>query len=145
MRGVLLVDATAQQSPSTDAPQTGKLFRLKWNRYEAESYLIHPATLRRFVEQTLGPGELTAQAIQGGMEYLEAQMGPPFIRDPLAETALLRGEAVSKTVLPGFLQACGIHGFDKSDYYKVAAVQQPDELPPEVTEKLDAMAQALGL
>ena len=146
LKGYVLLDGDNREEPEREVAAE-RLSVGRWQRYEIESYLIHPATLRRFVEQTLGPGEATAQAIQAGMEYLETQMAPPFIRDPLpAElTATLRQEPISKKVLPGFLQVVGLGRLQKSEYYQIAAVQQPDELPPEVTEKLDAIAQALGL
>ncbi|MBI3761102.1 MAG: AAA family ATPase [Chloroflexi bacterium] len=147
MRGVLLVDGDTRINPSEpdELGERGKLHRIKWNRREIESYLIHPKTLTRFLERTIGPGEISAPAITAGLEYVEKQMGTPFINDPLTETELLRSARASKTILPGFLQAAGIHAFEKSDFYEIAAVQKPEELPPEVPEKLDLIAKALGL
>ena len=40
--------------PATEITGQG-LQRLRWDRYEIESYLYHPAALRRYVEQKVGP------------------------------------------------------------------------------------------
>ena len=48
--GVILLDGDDDRR-LTESDITGQgLQRLRWQRYEVESYLIHPRTLERFVE-----------------------------------------------------------------------------------------------
>jgi hypothetical protein len=41
--------------------------------------------------------------------------------------------------------AAGIHGYDYTSYDEIAAVMTPEEIHPEVKEKLDFIQQAFGL
>src|ERR1035441_5300752 len=50
--GVWVLDTDGKAKvPTSPAPEKGKLNRLAWSRYEAESYLIHPAALARYIDQ----------------------------------------------------------------------------------------------
>lgn len=127
---------------------TGKadvLQRLRWRRYEVESYLLHPALLERFVEHLAGPGTgvtlLRAEMLRTFQaEYLENPAQPiPLV------AAFLRNEPASKTTIPALLQTAGIHGFEKRRMHEIAALARPEELDAEVAEKLDAICVAFGV
>jgi hypothetical protein len=111
----------------------------RWRRYEAESYLLHPAALGRFVETRTEP--LFQRAAR---KVLEEQLTPPMLRSPLAEHDIYEALRSSKTLLPKFFEAAGL-SVPKRDYYLVAEQMRRDELPPEVGEKLDTIARHLAI
>ncbi len=123
--------------------------RLRWRRYEIESYLIHPAALQRFLEKSIGAGSLSTAAVQSMRDELERVLQADFMRDPanpipLVET-YFRTEAVSKTLLPGLLQAAGLNNLPKREFFGIAAQFYPDEVHPEIIERLNQIKQAFGV
>lgn len=149
--GVELVDGDAHPGRQTTPPTEGRLRRLRWRRYEVESYLVHPAALERFVEHTVGEGEASAEARRDMLAYLERTFTPAFLADPLpAEPnplieAYFEQRKARTEVLPPILTAAGLPGFPYTRYHEIAAVMYPEEIHPEVREKLDAIQQAFGL
>lgn len=147
--GLIILDGDDDRRiPET--PITGQgLQRLRWKRYEIESYLVHPAALERFVEKVVGPGELSAQARTDLLSYIEQTLSPAFLADPMAPNPLIEAyleQRKARTeVIPPMLTAAGIHGFYYTRYYEIAAVMRPEEIHPEVIEKLDAIQRAFGL
>jgi predicted ATPase len=118
--GLQLLDGDARPE-IPDTPITGQgLQRLRWRRYEIESYLIHPASLERFVEEKVGPGDHSLSARQDLRAYLEKTFR-------------------SSSFL---LSAAGLPGFPYTRYHEMAAVMRPEEIHPEVIEKLDALCRA---
>ncbi|MEK6629983.1 MAG: hypothetical protein AABY89_04525, partial [Acidobacteriota bacterium] len=59
--------------------------------------------------------------------------------------AYLEQRKARTDVLPRILDAAGLPGFDYRRYCEIAAVMQPDEIHPEVVEKLDGIQRAFGL
>jgi hypothetical protein len=133
-----------------DTPLTGQgLQRVRWRRYEIESYLIHPAALGRFVEKIVGPGVQSEQARKDMLGYLEQTFTAAFLNDsmktnPLIE-AYLEQRKAREEVIPPILSAAGIHGFPYTRYHEIAALMLPAEIHPEVIEKLDAIQKAFRL
>ncbi len=121
------------------------LQRLRWRRYEIESYLLHPVLMARFVEHLAGPGT--------PVELLRAEMLKIFQADFLANpaapiplvAAYLKSEPASKTTIPALLQSAGIHAFEKRRMHEIAALAKPEELDAEVREKLDQICRAFGI
>lgn len=144
--GLELLDGDARpELQSTDITGQG-LQRLRWRRYEIESYLVHPASLERFVEEQIGPGEHSAQSKRDMLAYLETTFTPAFLQDPLAghpliEAYLERRKARTE-VLPPILDAAGLPGFPYTRYHEIASLMTTDEIHPEVIEKLDAIVKA---
>ena len=90
--GVWLVDADGRQRiPPSEAPERQKLNRACWKRYETESYLVHPASLARYIDQQTGSagGADTVRRFlsQQFTNYLGKSAGPQvaddFIANPL--------------------------------------------------------------
>jgi len=136
LKGILLLDGDNRTLP--DRELTGENFSiLRWERYEAESYLFHPAALERFVSREVG--ELLAKP---ALDYLREQMPPAFYNNPLATSAFLKSEPASKTLLPELLSRSGVQ-IGKSEYFLIAEQMLPDEIPVEVGEKLDAIAEVV--
>jgi hypothetical protein len=144
--GLEILDGDAR--PELQATEiTGQgLQRLRWRRYEIESYLVHPASLERFVEAQIGPAEHSAQAKRDMRTYLEKTFTAAFLQDslvghPLVE-AYLEQRKARTDVIPPILDAAGLPGFPYTRYHEIAAVMRPEEIHPEVIEKLDAIVQA---
>jgi hypothetical protein len=154
--GIWFIDADGRQIPPSERPERGKLNRLCWSRYEAESYLVHPAALARFIDRKAGAGgaeavrRFLAQAFEG---YAGTGLGAPiadaFIQNPLQPSRIvenyLRETKARKTIVGGVLQEGGLHGMDYTRFSEIAAIMEPQEIHPEVKEKLDFIQQAFGL
>ncbi|MCY2952080.1 MAG: AAA family ATPase [Planctomycetota bacterium] len=137
IHGVLLLDGDNRKLPDREVAAEN-LTIIRWSRYEAESYLLHREALRRFVAERL---ELRVEA---AMRFLEDQVPPAVLRDPLGTHDYLNSTPLSKTLLPGFFKAAGIQ-LSKNEYYQVAQQMKREEIATEVVEKLDTIAKAFGL
>ncbi|MAE70843.1 MAG: hypothetical protein CME06_10285 [Gemmatimonadetes bacterium] len=142
--GLELVDGDANPS-ILSSEITGRGFqRLRWRRYEIESYLVHPAALARFVEHQVGRS-LAEQHIEDLHAHFENEYPPAVLKDPLGEHEYLNTTKARTRLLPPALNAAGLHGFPYTRYNEIAALMIPEEIHPEVTEKLDAICRAFGI
>jgi len=132
LKSVLLLDGDNRNLPDREITADG-LSILRWERYEAESYLLHPTSLERFLNAEREP--LFAKP---AMDYLREQLPPAFFHSPLEAGAFLRAEPASKTLLPALLAKAEVT-ISKSDYFLLAQQMKPEELPPEVEDKLNAI------
>jgi hypothetical protein len=140
-------DTRAEIQPT---PITGQgLQRARWRRYEIESYLVHPAALERFVEKIVGPGAMSAEARKDMLACMEKTFTPAFLAEPLKPNPLidayLEQRKARTEVIPPILDAAGLQGFPYTRYHEIAAVMRPEEIHPEVIEKLDAIRGAFRL
>lgn len=145
-----LLDGDSQNKADDDITGTAdRIQRLRWRRYEIESYLIHPAPLARFVEKRLGPGDLSHQPKAALMNELRQKLEQGFLDDPMHPGALvesfLKNEPASKTLIPGLLQAAGLSNVPKREYCEIAAQFRKEEVHPEVIERLNQIKQAFGV
>jgi hypothetical protein len=80
---------------------------------------------------------------------LGRQIADAFIADPLQPSQIVQrylAETKARTtIVNGILQEGGVHGMDYTSYREIAAVMLPEEIHPEVREKLDFIQQAFGL
>ena len=132
LKAALLLDGDNRSLPDREITADG-LTILRWERYEAESYLLHPTSLERFL--TAEKGSLFAKP---AMDYMREQLPPAFFHLPLEASAFLRAEPASKTLLPDLLTKADV-SISKSDYFLLARQMKPEEVPPEVGEKLNAI------
>ena len=129
--------------PDTGLTGTG-LQRLRWQRYEIESYLVHPDALARFIEAVVGT-DSTAAHVEGMLSYWRNAFPPAVVKDPIADHAYLV-EAKARTMLVApLLEAAGLHGLPYTRYHEIAERMLPEEIHPEVVEKLDAICRAFGV
>ena len=132
LRAALLLDGDNRNLLDHEIAADG-LTILRWERYEAESYLLHPTSLDRFLDAE--KGTLFAKP---AMDYLREQLPPAFFNSPLEASAFLRAEPASKTLLPNLLAKAEV-AISKSDYLLLAQQMRREEIPPEVKDKLDAI------
>ena len=143
--GIVLMDGDDNPNvPETAISGTG-LQRVRWKRYEIESYLVLPAVLERFVEKVVGGPALATINIEDLRHHFVENYPPAFLRDPLADIRMLIGTKARSDLIPPALSAAGIHGIPYTRFDEIAALMQPEEIHPEVTEKLDAIQKAFNL
>ncbi len=135
-------DARAE-APAAEVRPSGMQV-LRWSRYEIESYLVHPAAIDRFLEQKVGAGAPSAEHRKAAREELQRLLPAAVLDDPLGDHPILQAMKASDDILLRVLRAAGLPEVDKSDLYQIAAVMAPEEIHPEVIEKLDAIRKAFG-
>jgi len=142
--GLELVDGDARPEIQS-TPITGQGFqRLRWKRYEIESYLVHPDVLARYVEKIVGTGAAPLH-VQDLRKHFAETYPPAFLRNPLGDLPLLLSTKACTLLLPPALEAAGLAGIPYTRYHEIAGVMKPEEIHPEVKERLDAIQKAFGL
>lgn len=142
--GFELVDGDARpEIPSTSVTGSG-LQRLRWKRYEVESYLVHPDALARYVKQMVGP-EIAALHLEDLKKHFSENYPPAFLKDPFGDYPYLTGTKARTDLLPAALAAAGLPGIPYTSYYEIAAGMLREEIHPEVKEKLDDIQRAFRL
>ncbi len=135
-------DNQKNRAPDTITGAADKLQRLRWRRYEIESYLIAFEPLRRFFESRLG-GEAAATI---GVESLRRQLA--FLAGKDESDRLVKvffeSEPISKTLLPELILQAGIDA-PKRQYFEIAANFRAEEVHPEIIERLNQIKQAFGV
>ena len=133
LKGIELRDGDTRQPEGGPAGMR----RLRWVQTEIEFYLLHPAALERFLKT-----ECESDAAERGMVYMRSSL-PPALFDAPFENRLIATTKES-TVLDGILQEAGLR-LEKTKYWRIAAQMRPEEVHPEVREKLDAIAAHFGI
>ena len=142
--GLELLDGDARpEIPNTEITGTG-FQRLRWHRYEIESYLVHPAALARFVEAMVG-ASTAAPHVEDMHNHIQREFPPAVIDDPLGDHAFLNATKARTHILPPLLNAAGLHDLPYTRYHEIAHAMLPGEIHPEVVEKLDAVCGAFGV
>ena len=142
--GLELVDGDAHHDIQS-TPVTGRgMQRLRWRRYEIESYLVHPQALRRFVEATAGDANATLRA-DAMLRYWRDEVPPAVVRDPLGDHEYLNVTKARTRLIPPLLDAAGVTDLPYTRYHEIARQMLPEEIHPEVIEKLDAICRAFGV
>lgn len=126
-----------------------KMQRIRWRRYEIESYLIHPQALQRFVEKRLGGAPLSDVPVAAMLDELRETLQQQFMERPAEPVALVEAyfssQPVSKKLIPALLQAAGLNNVPKRDFFEIAALFKPEEVHPEIIERLNQIKQAFGV
>jgi len=138
--GIELIDGDAHPNIQESAIATAGLRRLRWRRYEIESYLVHPDALGRFVETMVGQ-ENAASHVEDMFAHWRDEFPPAIMRDPLGNHEFLNSTKARKRLIPPLLEAAGIHNVAYTRYHEIAQMMRPEEIHPEVTEKLDTICQ----
>ena len=142
--GLELLDGDARpEIQNTEITGTG-FQRLRWHRYEIESYLVHPAALARFVEAMVG-ASTAAPHVEDMHNHIQREFPPAVIDDPLGDHAFLNATKARTHILPPLLNAAGLHDLPYTRYHEIARAMLPGEIHPEVVEKLDSVCRAFGV
>ena len=114
-------------------------------RSRATSFIRMPSSTR-FVAAEVGPGSAEMH-VAGHAGPLAQRMFPPaVVNDPLGESRISERQTKARTrLLPPMLDAAGLHGLPYTRYHEIAALMLPEEIHPEVIEKLDAICRAFGV
>ena len=142
--GLELVDGDAHPGIQSRAITGAGLQRLRWRRYEIESFLVHQDTLARFVASIVG-AESAAPHVDDMRAYMRRELPPGVIDDPLGDHPFLNGTKARTEILLPVLNAAGIPELPYTRYHEIARVMLPEEIHPEVVEKLDAICRAFGV
>jgi len=129
-----------------ETPITGQGFqKIRWKRYEIESYLLHPDALSRYVIYKVG-SEVTARIhVEDLNKHFSEKYPPAFLKNPFEDEPYLISSKARTDLLPPALTAAGLPGIDYTSYYEIAALMKPEEIHPEVIEKLNAIQRAFRL
>ena len=131
--GLCLLDGNNRDGKDEGRDQAGFQV-LQWYRYEIENYLLQPDAIKRFVERT-------PTANPDGIDA-EFRRQLPEGTDLFGDHTVLRRVKASKDLLLPMLERAG-RRTKKTDLYQLAAVMKPEEIHPEVEEKLDRIAEEL--
>src|SRR5262249_5966213 len=108
--GILLLDGDNRGLPDREVASEGLAIE-RWTRYEAESYLMYPEALIRFVVSRTMP--LSADRARS---FLQDQLPPAVYRSPLGDHDFWVNTPVSKTLLPAFFREVQLP-LSKAAYY----------------------------
>ena len=142
--GLELRDGDAHPAIGDTAITGTGLQRLRWRRYEIESYLLHPQALARFVTAQVGASAAPPH-VADLRAWWQDQFPPAVTREPLGDHEFLNVTKARTRLLEPMLEAAGIHGLPYTRYHEIAAAMLPDEIHPEVAAKLDAVCRAFGV
>ena len=142
--GLQVLDGDAHPDIRETEVTGAGLQRLRWRRYEIESYLVHPAALTRFVESLVGVGLATSH-VESMLAYIRREFPPGVVDDPLGDHEFLNVTKARTRLLRPLLAAAGIHDLPYTRYHEIAELMDPAEIHPEVVEKLDAICRAFGV
>ena len=142
--GLELVDGDAHEAVG-DTPITGNgLQRVRWRRYEIESYLLHPEALARFVTAQVDVN-VAQPHIDDMLAWWQREVPPAVAEEPFAEHPFLNRTKARTGLLSPLLEAAEIFMLPYTRYHEIAALMLPAEIHPEVSEKLDAICRAFGV
>ena len=134
IRGLCLLDGDNRDEPDDETTAAG-LVVLRWRRYEIENYLMQPNVIGRFAF----PENLPLMRKQVDAVFHEqVPQGTDLFGD---HVALTRIKASDEFLVPR-LEALD-RPTPKRDLYLLAEGMTPDEIHPEVIEKLNRLAEVL--
>ena len=134
VRALCLLDGDNRDEPDEEMTRAG-LVVLRWRRYEIENYLLHPEAIKRFA---FPEHPLLGRQVETAF-WRQVPPGTALFGD---HVALVRVKASGEFLSP-LLQSLD-RDTPKKDMYLLAAAMREDEIHPEVHEKLDRIASALG-
>jgi hypothetical protein len=105
---------------------------------------VHPAALARYVEQQVGSAAAQPH-LEDLRKHFEEHYPPAFLKDPFGDDPYLSNTKARTDLLPPALTAAGLPGVPYTRYNEIAALMRPEEIHPEVREKLDLIQKAFNL
>jgi hypothetical protein len=120
--------------------QSGALIETMWNRREIENYLPIPEVIERYVNQQ--PVDLFKRHDLSVMnKMIQDYIPPAALRD--RSESWWRDEKISDVldkIFKKYFQSLNMPVLmDKSKYFELVLMAKPEEIDPEIKEKLDAI------
>ncbi len=145
MRGVQVSDRDGNENiPGNKMALNDTLLKLCWARYEIENYLVHPVVLARFIGEIIG-SHAPLSNVDTMRDAMRKHLPGTVVDDPMGNHDVLVGTKMRKSILPEILKNAGLLGYPYTRYAEVAAVMQPDEIHPDITNTLDAIVKHFNL
>ena len=139
MQGVQLLDGDKSKPEDTASSRKPLLETLFWERKEIQSYLLHPDSVMCYL-QSRTSGDKVAKA----QRYMKDNLRPKFFEAPDGELPFL-GDFAIKEFFSKLFQEAGLPLPSDKDYLCMAEQMKVSEIHPEVCEKLNQIADHLGL
>ena len=134
IRALCLLDGDNKEQPDKEMTGAG-LQILRWQRYEIENYLLIPSAIKRFLQNE--------PSLEPKVDEEFGKQIPPDT-DMFGDIPALTRVKASNEFLVPFFEKIGLNT-TKGELYQLAAKMTPDEIHPEVVEKLDAIAEHFDL
>ena len=145
IRGVQISDRDGKENtPASKLALDDSLLKLCWARYEIENYLVHPVVLARFIGEIVG-SHAPLSNVDAMREEMRKHLPGAVVDDPMGNHDVLVSTKMRKSILPEILKSAGLHNYPYTRYAEIAAVMQPDEIHPDITNTLDAIAKHFHL
>lgn len=145
-----LVGFALFDSDAKDLPPGGPLWQVKWSRREIENYLCYPETLLEYTSQASGEEgplfEASEQdrrrtAMMEAISEVTAARRTLRQSDPFASDTKASDDCLAP-IFQNYFDKLGISNLmQKTDYHTLVRFVPKERLSPEITEKLDALAQ----
>lgn len=130
-------------------PQSGRNNQAIWKRYEIESYLFHPRAMARYCDSVTGQSDSLSSILASlEREFGSREQAERFADIPLQPAGLIENyfqTTKARTLLEQILKDAGFLNARYQDFDQLALQMLPEEIHPEVVEKLDFIQQAFGL
>ena len=133
IQAICLLDGDNREELDTEETDDG-LSILRWNRYEIENYLLQPTAINRFINFPLLTDKVNEEFGK------EIPPGADLFGD---HVSLVRVKASNELLIPLF-QKLRI-SITKQDLFQLAECMLPEEIHPEVIDKLDRIANKFNL
>lgn len=144
-----IVDGDSRMTIPSDQVTGTRPPTTRWRRYEIESYLLHPVALERFVESQIGAAGFSRADREAMRSTLAKLLTNDFIEKPMEHhepaEAVLETRKAREKLLPPVLSAAGLPAFPYTRYFEIAVQMSPEEVHPEVRQKLDMICVAFGV
>ena len=139
LRAVCLLDGDNRDEADAETTRAG-LVVLRWRRYEIENYLLQPDAIVGFASQGFPLAAPRVRAEVDEKFWRHVPRGTDLFGN---HVSLVRVKASDEFLVPLLEQL--ERPTPKKNLYLLAAAMHENQLHPEVTEKLDRVAQALNL
>ena len=136
LRGVELLDGDKRDGARKMPEGLTLLF---WNRKEIESYLLHPESVLRYLRSMVSP-----ENAEKARQYMRNKVPLDVLRFPREEQSFLEQQKI-KELFSALFQEAGLQQVSNEDYFRMAEEMKQEEIPLEVREKLDRIADHLGI
>ena len=137
--GVELLDGDKRTSGDSASGRKLLLESLFWERKEIQSYLLHPGSVVRYLQS-----KTSRENVAKARRYMEDNLRPKFFDSPNGELPFL-GRFAIKEFFSKLFQEAGLPLPSDEDYLRMAEQMKEEEIPEEVCDKLDQVADCLHL